>query len=64
MKFAKKAALAAAAVVSLGFLAAAPASAEFGTNTDTKEVPEPLTILGTGAAVGFGALFRKMKKDQ
>ncbi|MDA0266880.1 MAG: PEP-CTERM sorting domain-containing protein [Cyanobacteria bacterium] len=62
MKFAKKAVLAAAAV-SLGFMVASPAKADVVPPTN-KPVPEPLTILGTGAAVGFGALFRKMKKDQ
>ena len=30
----------------------------------TPPAPEPLTILGSGVALGFGVLFQKMKRDQ
>lgn len=32
--------------------------------TPTVSVPEPITILGSGVALGFGVLFRKIKQKQ
>ncbi len=34
-------------------------SQSFQITLETEEVPEPLTILGTGVALGFGAIFKK-----
>ncbi len=31
----------------------------FGTNPDLEPVPEPITLLGTGMALGFGGLFKR-----
>jgi hypothetical protein len=32
--------------------------------TSSQPVPEPLTILGTGAALGFGAMFRRRQANR
>ncbi len=36
-----------------------PLTWTFNLETDHENVPEPLTILGTATALGFGALFKK-----
>lgn len=40
------------------------AQLDFQTTANTDEVPEPLSIFGTGLALGFGYFFRKKKQQQ
>ena len=53
--------MAVATVVATGFFSASPVfeTQSFQITLETEEVPEPLTILGTGVALGFGAIFKK-----